>query len=80
MSQLPSSQLPISQLPMSQAETKHCPRCQAPFECRVDNISQCQCSGIQLTAEDKAFIAANYTDCLCRNCLLAIAESPSVPA
>jgi hypothetical protein len=38
----------------------------------VGNIAQCQCSGIQLTAEDKAFIAANYTDCLCRDCLLAI--------
>jgi hypothetical protein len=65
---------------MSQPETKHCPRCQAPFECKVGNISQCQCNGIQLAAEDKAFIAANYADCLCRNCLLAITASSRVPA
>jgi hypothetical protein len=65
----------ISQSLISRAEPKSCPRCQAPFECRVDNISQCQCSGIRLTSEDKAFIAANYTDCLCRNCLLAITAS-----
>lgn len=77
MPQFPMSQLPASQFPASGAETKYCPRCQTPFECRVGNIPQCQCNGIRLTAEDKAFIAANYTDCLCRNCLLAITASPS---
>ena len=73
-------QFPISQFLMSQAEPKYCPRCQKPFECRVDNISQGQCSGIQLTAETKAFIAANYTDCLCKACLLAITASPNPSA
>jgi Cysteine-rich CWC len=71
------SQHPPSQLPPPQAESKLCPRCQAPFECRVGNIAECQCSGIQLTAEDKAFIASNYTDCLCRDCLLAIKAQPA---
>jgi hypothetical protein len=42
----------------------------------VGNIPECQCSGIKLTADDKAFIAAHYTDCLCRNCLLAITTPP----
>lgn len=57
---------------MCQHETKSCGRCNAPFECKVGNISLCQCSGIQLTDEDKSYIAANYTDCLCRNCLIGI--------
>jgi hypothetical protein len=74
------TRIPMSQFPPSQAEPKYCQRCQAPFECRVGNIPQCQCSGIQLTAEDKTFIAANYTDCLCRACLLAITTSSRVPA
>jgi hypothetical protein len=77
---IPMSQFPMSQFPLPQAEAKLCPRCQAPFECRVGNIPQCQCNGIRLTAEDKAFIAANYTDCLCRACLLAITASSRTPA
>ena len=57
---------------MSQHETKSCSRCNTPFECKVGNITQCQCYGLGLNDEDKAFLAANYTDCLCRDCLLAI--------
>jgi hypothetical protein len=38
----------------------------------VGNILQCQCNGISLSDAEKQFIAANYADCLCRNCLLAI--------
>jgi len=74
------TRIPMSQLPPPQAESKLCPRCQAPGDCRVGNIAQWQCSGIQLTAEDKAFIAAQYADCLCRNCLLAITASSRTPA
>jgi Cysteine-rich CWC len=57
---------------MCQHETKHCGRCQAPFECKVGNILECQCYGIEMNDPEKAFIAANYSDCLCRACLEAI--------
>ncbi len=57
---------------MCQHEIKVCGRCSVPFECKVGNIALCQCSGISLTDEDKRYIAASYSDCLCRNCLLAI--------
>lgn len=57
---------------MSLHESKQCPRCHSPFECKVGNISQCQCSGISLSDEEKRQIALNYTDCLCRNCLIEI--------
>jgi hypothetical protein len=50
-------------------ETKTCPRCQQPFACKPGNISNCQCNGIKLTEEEKAFIADRYEDCLCINCL-----------
>jgi len=57
---------------MCQHETKHCGRCQASFECKVGNILECQCYGIAMNDEEKAFIAGNYSDCLCRACLEAI--------
>ena len=30
---------------------------------------QCQCYGIAITHEQKAYIAQRYADCLCNNCL-----------
>jgi hypothetical protein len=30
---------------------------------------QCQCSAIQLSIEESAFIQAKYEDCLCISCL-----------
>ncbi len=51
-------------------ESKYCPRCNQPFECKSGSITECQCFGLQLNAEVAAFVAEKYTDCLCRNCLL----------
>jgi len=50
-------------------EAKICPRCKRPFECKVGDISHCQCSGFVLTGEGMAFIEERYNDCLCANCL-----------
>ncbi|UYQ94357.1 cysteine-rich CWC family protein [Chitinophaga horti] len=55
-------------------ETKYCQRCNAPFECKVGNILQCQCNGIELNAEMREHIAGAYTECLCRKCLLDIQQ------
>lgn len=54
---------------MCKHEEKLCPRCSIAFECKVGTIMQCQCSAIQLTIEESAFIQAKYEDCLCINCL-----------
>ncbi|RYD90064.1 MAG: hypothetical protein EOP54_24565 [Sphingobacteriales bacterium] len=54
---------------MCKHEMKYCPRCQAPFECKVGSINLCQCSGIRLTPEETEFMNANYTDCLCAACI-----------
>ncbi|HEX7844425.1 MAG TPA: cysteine-rich CWC family protein [Chitinophagaceae bacterium] len=53
-------------------ETKKCPRCNSPFECKPGNITQCQCYGLKISDEEKAFIEQRYEDCLCRNCLLQL--------
>ncbi|WP_295119960.1 cysteine-rich CWC family protein [uncultured Chitinophaga sp.] len=55
-------------------ETKYCQRCNGPFECKVGNISQCQCNGIELAPEARQEIAASYSECLCRQCLLNIQQ------
>lgn len=53
-------------------ETKSCPRCSAPFECKVGNVTACQCDGITFNDAEKDYIANSYADCLCRKCLLEI--------
>ena len=50
-------------------ETKWCPRCSESFQCKTGSIAQCDCTRIVLSEEVKAFIAANYVDCLSVPCL-----------
>lgn len=50
-------------------EIKDCPRCKANFECKPGNITQCRCCDVKLTAEQRAYIAERYSDCLCNECL-----------
>jgi Cysteine-rich CWC len=54
---------------MPSHELKSCPRCGAAFECKVGDISSCQCQGVALTADERAFIEERYADCLCIGCL-----------
>jgi hypothetical protein len=54
---------------MCQHESKTCLRCKSPFECKPGSITQCQCYGIELSAELRVYIELRYNDCLCRNCL-----------
>ena len=54
---------------MCEHEIKSCPRCKKSFECKAGSITQCQCYGIELTAELKTFIEPRFNDCLCRDCL-----------
>jgi len=51
-------------------EQKNCPRCNKAFECKVGNITECQCYGVALSAEERAYIDSKCTDCVCRDCLL----------
>ena len=52
---------------------KTCPRCGKKFICRHnDDITKCQCASVQLTPEARNYIASEYTDCLCVDCLREI--------
>ncbi len=59
---------------MCQHEIKSCGRCNAVFECKAGSVTQCQCFGINLSAEQQAYLEQRYTDCLCRKCLLLLNE------
>ncbi|MGB4843431.1 MAG: cysteine-rich CWC family protein [Ferruginibacter sp.] len=59
---------------MNKHEQKYCPRCSTVFECKPGSINQCQCSGIQLTVEERVYIESKYEDCLCINCLKALQQ------
>jgi len=67
-------------------EEKYCPRCNKAFECRVGNITRCQCYGITLSDVERAYTESLFSDCLCRACLLqvkndfALLKNPSIPA
>lgn len=57
---------------MCKHEQKNCPRCGEGFECKVGDVTNCQCYGIELSVEEEAFITKQFADCLCRNCLLQL--------
>jgi Cysteine-rich CWC len=63
---------------MSLHEQKYCPRCSNAFECKADNVQECQCAAITFTEKEKAFIEERYKDCLCRNCLLELKQHYSL--
>ena len=55
---------------MCNHESHKCPRCGNAFACKPGNITQCQCFGIVISEEQRAFMDKKYTDCLCRDCLV----------
>ena len=54
---------------MPEHEKKQCPRCSAEFECKTGSILLCQCSKIEMTAEQLEYSNSQYDDCLCLSCL-----------
>lgn len=59
---------------MNKHETKYCPRCRSSFECKAGSIIQCQCSGIQLSVEERRYIELKHEDCLCIHCLKTLQQ------
>lgn len=57
---------------MPHHEEKHCPRCQALFECKLGSINLCQCTKISLNDAERDYISSQFEDCLCAKCLLEL--------
>ncbi len=62
-------------------EGKHeilvCKRCSSRFECKVGDVSNCQCSTISLSDVTRKFLDHTYFGCLCANCLTEIESKVS---
>lgn len=48
---------------------KKCPRCISSFECKVDDIKNCQCFSFKLSSKSAAIFKEQNWDCLCQKCL-----------
>lgn len=49
--------------------SKICSRCQSSFECRFDDIQNCQCNTVSPSTPTRQFLSKTHFDCLCKNCL-----------
>ena len=56
----------------NEGKQKVCPRCGAPFVCTHDEF--CQCVGVPLNENARAYLRTHYKDCLCRACLLQVSR------
>lgn len=54
-------------------EEKICPNCLRIFECKVGSIQLCQCTKVQLTKAESEYLASQYNDCLCYQCMETLA-------
>lgn len=55
-------------------ETVQCERCKAPFECKANSFTKCQCNTVQLTLNETQYISELYDGCLCARCLQELKE------
>lgn len=55
-------------------ENKTCPRCSVVFECKVGDITRCQCYSVKLNDVQRDFLSHHYADCLCAACMKEIAR------
>ncbi|RZM06127.1 MAG: hypothetical protein EOO88_53835 [Pedobacter sp.] len=59
-------------------EEKYCPRCNKRFECKPGSIAACQCVGVNISVELRAFLKERYSDCLCNECLVYLSAEPNL--
>jgi Cysteine-rich CWC len=57
---------------MHKHENKTCPRCHSLFECKVGDITNCQCYAVKINDAERDFLARTFNDCLCAACIQAV--------
>lgn len=60
---------------MCKHEEKNCLRCNSSFECKVGDISNCQCYAVKLSDKERDYIGAQFSDCLCAGCMETMKKS-----
>ena len=53
-------------------EEKICSMCNKMFECKQDDIKNCQCYGVPVDEPSLSFIKDKYGECLCKACLISV--------
>lgn len=58
----------------------HCPRCQQPFQCKVDDIAHCDCQQVTLTYEQTQQLRQLSLNkyggqCLCNTCIKSLIKT-----
>jgi hypothetical protein len=48
---------------------KVCAKCKKEFECKADDIENCDCNSIQMNSSMLEIIKEKFQDCLCVDCL-----------
>jgi hypothetical protein len=63
-------------------EGKHeimvCKRCGSRFECKVGDVSNCQCSNVSLNDATRKYLDNTFYGCLCVNCLAEVESKVSL--
>jgi hypothetical protein len=59
--------------------TKDCPRCGTQFHCKVDDLKNCDCVAVKVSMPILKTLKNSYSDCLCPDCLRAVAETQDAP-
>ena len=54
---------------MSINHNQLCKRCNKTFTCKLDDVENCKCKTIKLSATKQQFLAQTNWDCLCVDCL-----------
>ena len=49
-----------------------CLRCHVVFTCKSNDITNCQCRGVELSVEARDYISSIEQSCLCIKCLTEI--------
>ncbi|MFY7828170.1 MAG: cysteine-rich CWC family protein [Flectobacillus sp.] len=58
----------------------HCPRCQQPFQCKVDEIAHCDCQQLTLNFEQtqqlrQLSLNQYQGQCLCNTCIKSLIKT-----
>lgn len=60
---------------MQQKGNKKCSQCGREFMCNANQINQCHCRTVVLTAEQQELLKQCFSDCLCHDCLTTIEKN-----
>jgi hypothetical protein len=54
--------------------SKRCGRCKTLFQCRAEDIGNCECQQVVLRAQTRTYLQQTTYDCLCNKCLQELNE------